>query len=126
MFINNKKAEEKLKQQKERREKEEDEEKKRLEAEEKELAEDPYNENVSICSLLLEYCKKLQPKQAKQEEQVKEKVDVQAVITGNQWKKDNVTLVISKKDMDLDQAVGAGKKAKKQSRPSVLTISFLT
>ncbi len=47
---------------KEKREKEEEEEKLRRETEEKELADDPYNENVSVCSLLIDYCKKLLPK----------------------------------------------------------------
>lgn len=47
---------------KEKRAKEEEEEKKRREAEEKELAEDTYDENVSICTLLIDYCKNLMPK----------------------------------------------------------------
>ena len=87
---------------KEKRLQEEKEEKERREAEEKELADDPYNENVSICTLLIDYCKKLQPKQAKQEiKENKPQVDVEQLITTNkEWKKDNVQYVAAKKNLD--------------------------
>lgn len=64
-YITNKKNDEKKQQIKEKRQQEEKEEKERRDLEEKELADDPYNENVTICNLLIDYCKKLQPKSSK-------------------------------------------------------------
>jgi hypothetical protein len=59
IYIRNKKEEEKRQALLTKKQKEQDELKAQQEAEEKELAQDPYDENVSICNLLIDYCKKL-------------------------------------------------------------------
>jgi len=67
------------------------------------LAEDTFDENVNICTLLIDYCKKLLPaKQDKKQEEVKERDDaeINKALASKDWKKDNVTLVSGKKSLD--------------------------
>lgn len=70
---------------------------------EKELAEDTFDENVNICSLLIDYCKKLLPSKTEVKVEEKKEVNEQEInktLGSKDWKKDNVTLISSKKSLD--------------------------
>ena len=58
---------------KEKKEKEYQEKKALQEALEKELANDTYDENITVCQLLIEYCNKLLPKQSLDTNKIQDK-----------------------------------------------------
>lgn len=82
---------------------------------EKELAEDTFDENVNICSLLIDYCKKISPYKSEvkvEEVKVVDEKEINKTLGSKDWKKDNVTLISGKKSLD-DQTIRVGKKGKK-------------
>eukprot|EP00828_Plagiopyla_frontata_P018278 TRINITY_DN2348_c0_g2_i2.p1 TRINITY_DN2348_c0_g2~~TRINITY_DN2348_c0_g2_i2.p1 ORF type:complete len:592 (-),score=164.99 TRINITY_DN2348_c0_g2_i2:102-1877(-) len=108
----------KLKRNEERRKREEKEMKDK-EEEDKMVKENPYKEELELVTLLISYCIKLAP-QKKEEEAGKpqeEQKDVQQLINKGDWKKENVTIMKSKKDIENDFFIG-NKKKKQRKAPA--------
>lgn len=78
---------------------------------------DPYKEEADLCQLLIDYCKKLMPQEAKgdqpKEQTAEEKKDIEAILATGDYKKEKVTL-FTKTQEDLFNVGGAkGGKGKK-------------
>jgi len=96
----------------------EDEERKQRELDEAQYKDVPYKEEIDLCDLLIKYALKLQPQEKViEEDQTKFKTEaLDKALKSDEWKKEKVQLLVSRREKDDDLYTGKPKKNKNQAQ----------
>jgi len=96
----------------------EDEERKQRDLEDAQYKEVPYKDEMALCELLISYCLKLSPQEKVIEEDFgKNKAQaLEDALKSDEWKKEKLQLVVSRRDKEEDLYAGKPKKNKNQKQ----------